>query len=75
VFERYRNALDAVLATLQLHHRAAVHFLVNMLEAYYFAHADAVNTVAHYTVLAQTTLPTLKQFGIQRVRSRRSAGV
>ncbi|MEI6776490.1 MAG: DUF4276 family protein [Chloroflexales bacterium] len=44
VFERYRNALNAALREEQ-RGRAAVHFLVPMLEAYYFAHADAVNAV------------------------------
>lgn len=43
VFDRYRRALDTMLAGEQ-RIRASVHFLVNMLEAYYFAHADAVNT-------------------------------
>ena len=43
VFDRYRLALDTVLNTLK--HRASVHFLVNMLEAYYFADARAINAV------------------------------
>lgn len=47
VFQRYRAALDAVLdsggANLGAH--ASVHFLVMMLEAYYFADPDAVNSV------------------------------
>ena len=43
VFNRYRTALDTVLNTLR--HRASVHFLVNMLEAYYFADAQAINAV------------------------------
>ena len=34
IFDRYRTALDTVLDTLK--HRASVHFLVYMLEAYYF---------------------------------------
>lgn len=41
IFARYRTALDTVLDTLK--HRASVHFLVYMLEAYYFADADATN--------------------------------
>ena len=41
IFDRYRMALDTVLDTLK--HRASVHFLVNMLEAYYFADAQAIN--------------------------------
>ena len=43
IFDRYRLALDTVLDTLK--HRASVHFLVNMLEAYYFADAQAINAV------------------------------
>ena len=43
VFDRYRTALDTVLNTLK--HRASVHFLVNMLEAYYFADVRAIKTV------------------------------
>ena len=43
IFERYRNALDPIL--LNQKHRASVHFLVNMLEAYYFADAATVNGV------------------------------
>ena len=44
VYERYRHALDTILLPNQ-QRRAAVHFLVNMLEAYFFADANAVNTV------------------------------
>lgn len=44
VFGRYRAALDYVLTDEQAR-RAAVHFFVNMLEAYYFADARAVNEV------------------------------
>ena len=43
IFDRYRTALDTVLDTLK--HRASVHFLVYMLEAYYFADAQAINAV------------------------------
>lgn len=43
VFNLYRTVLDTVLNTLK--HRASVHFLVNMLEAYYFADAQAINAV------------------------------
>ena len=43
IFDRYRLALDTVLDTLK--HRASVHFLVNMLEAYYFADAQAIKVV------------------------------
>lgn len=44
VFDRYRLALDTILRPDQAR-RASVHFLVNMLEAYYFADAQAVNGV------------------------------
>jgi len=43
IFDRYRNVLDTIL--LDQKHRASVHFLVNMLEAYYFADAATVNAV------------------------------
>ncbi len=43
IFNRYRLALDTILNDLK--HRASVHFLVNMLEAYYFADAQAINAV------------------------------
>ena len=45
VFQRYRTALDTILEPDGLSPRASVHFLVNMLEAYYFAHAAAINAV------------------------------
>ncbi len=44
IFDRYRLALDTMLTEPQ-QQRAAVHFLVNMLEAYYFADAAALNQV------------------------------
>ncbi len=44
VFDRYRMALDTMLRE-DMSAKAAVHFLVNMLEAYYFADAKAVNKV------------------------------
>ena len=44
VFDRYRRAFDTMLTENQAH-RASVHFLVNMLEAYYFADMRAVNAV------------------------------
>lgn len=44
VFDRYRLALDSVLRPNQVG-RASVHFLANMLEAYYFADAQALNQV------------------------------
>lgn len=40
-FNRYRLALNSALQDKK--DRASVHFLVNMLEAYFFAHPDAVN--------------------------------
>lgn len=43
VFRRYREALDASLGPHYT--RAGVYFLVNMLEAYYFADARALRTV------------------------------
>ena len=44
IYERYRNILDTMLPEPQ-QHRASVHFFVNMIEAYYFADAEAVNSV------------------------------
>ena len=44
IFDRHRLALDTILQPDQAR-RASVHFLVNMLEAYYFADARAVNAV------------------------------
>ena len=43
VFQLYRDIFDVILKAQK--HRAAVHFLVNMLEAYYFADANAINSV------------------------------
>jgi len=43
-FDRYRQVFDTMLMASQKK-RASVHFLVNMLEAYYFADAKAVNAV------------------------------
>ena len=51
VFSRYRRALDQLLAPKRLVDRASVHFLVNMLEAYYFGDCHAVNTVAGVEIL------------------------
>lgn len=44
VYARYRATLDNLL-TPEQRPRSAVHFLVYMLEAYYFADANAINTV------------------------------
>jgi hypothetical protein len=43
VYGRYRNVLDRMLGTYR--NRASVHFLTNMLEAYFLADAKAVNAV------------------------------
>jgi hypothetical protein len=43
VYSRYRDILDRFLDESD-RTRASVHFLVNMLESYYFAHPDAVTT-------------------------------
>ena len=45
VFARYRTALDTILATGAQRSRASVHFLVMMLEAYFFADSQATNGV------------------------------
>jgi Domain of unknown function (DUF4276) len=42
-FARYRNAVDQALTEDQKS-RVSVHFLVNMIEAYYFADANAINS-------------------------------
>ncbi len=46
-FKRYLTALDTMLVPIRgdLSHRASVHFLINMVEAYYFADPHAVNAV------------------------------
>ncbi|MDE0449020.1 MAG: DUF4276 family protein [Spirochaetaceae bacterium] len=44
IFDRYRRALDTMLLPSQAG-RSSVHFLVNMLESYFFANCDAVNAV------------------------------
>lgn len=48
-FERYRRALDTILTDSQSR-RASVHFLVNMIEAYYFADSQAVNSAFSTTL-------------------------
>ncbi|WP_205678718.1 DUF4276 family protein [Aquisphaera insulae] len=45
VYERYRTAFDVMLRPVHLEARASVHFLVNMIEAYYFGDAAAINQV------------------------------
>jgi hypothetical protein len=63
VFGRYRTALDAALAPSNLQTRAAVHFLVNMLEAYYFADVRAVNSVAGATAIAADHPSDVEEIG------------
>jgi hypothetical protein len=63
VFARYRTALDEALGPSGLKSRAAVHFLVNMLEAYYFADVRAVNQVADTTVIAADHRGDVEQIG------------
>jgi len=43
VFQRYSIIFDTLLKRPDLRKRASVHFLVNMLEAYYFGDLDAIN--------------------------------
>ncbi len=50
IFARYRSALDTMLTESE-RSRVAVHFLANMLEAYYFADSAAVNAALKKTVL------------------------
>jgi hypothetical protein len=63
VLARYRSALDEVLGPSGLRARAAVHFLVNMLEAYYFADRRAVNAVARADVIASDHPTDVEQIG------------
>ena len=63
VYERYRGVLDVILAPVGLQSRASAHFLVNMLEAYYFAHAEVVNAVAGFAVLAADHPADVEQIG------------
>jgi hypothetical protein len=63
VYARYRTALDEALKPSGLHSRAAVHFLVNMLEAYYFADAQAVNSAAGTVVLTRDHPTDVEQIG------------
>ena len=43
LFDRYKQAFNTILRSSDQQHRASVHFLANMLEAYYFADANAIN--------------------------------
>lgn len=63
VFSRYRTTLDEILRPSDLHARAAVHFLVNMLEAYYFADCQAVNAVAGAIVIPADHPTDVEQIG------------
>jgi hypothetical protein len=45
VFQRYRQILEGCLESNNQRQRVAVHLLVNMLEACYFADANAINQV------------------------------
>jgi hypothetical protein len=42
-FNRYRLAIDTIIKDPKMQRRASVHFLVMMLEAYFFADSKAVN--------------------------------
>jgi hypothetical protein len=44
VYDRYREAFDRIIPE-SMRTRVSVHFLVNMLEAYYFANSQAINAV------------------------------
>ncbi len=59
VFERYRNALDTILRKEK--YRASVHFLVNMIEAYYFADAKAVNIALKVNPLFQDCISDVEE--------------
>jgi len=54
VFNRYRQALDALLEPCGLAARASVHFFVNMLEAYYLADPHAVSEVLDIQLPSRT---------------------
>lgn len=45
IYGRYRQALDLMLGPDDLQAYASVHFLANMVEAYYFGHAASINSV------------------------------
>ena len=49
VFDRYRTALNTLPNTLK--HRASVHFMVYMLEAYYFADAQTTKAILGTSLL------------------------
>ncbi|HVC96321.1 MAG TPA: DUF4276 family protein [Pirellulales bacterium] len=72
VFARYRTALDEALGPPGLTSRAAVHFLVNMLEAYYFADSRAVNQVAGSRVIAADYPTDVEQIGHPKYQLKQS---
>lgn len=43
LFSSYRNAIETVVPDIQMRRRVSIHFLVMMLEAYYFADVQAIN--------------------------------
>jgi hypothetical protein len=60
VFARYRAVLDTMLLPEEKL-RGAVHFFANMLEAYYFAHSQAVNDALGTTVLTADATGDVEQ--------------
>ncbi len=50
-FNRYRFAIDGIISDPQMRRRASVHFLVMMLEAYFFADSQTVNRALRQNVL------------------------
>lgn len=50
IFARYRSAFKIILTDTQ-HKRAAIHFLVNMLEAYYFADVNSLNIIDVFDIV------------------------
>ena len=55
-FTRYRQAIDTIIIDPQMRRRASIHFLVMMLEAYYFADKNAVNQALGAEIL-ETDFP------------------
>lgn len=50
-FNRYRLAIDTIIRDPKMQRRASIHFLVMMLEAYFFADSKAVNEALGVKVL------------------------
>ncbi len=65
-FRRYRAALDAALDSPD-RRRASVHFLVNMLEAYFFAQPDAINVALEL----ETPIPS-QDIDVESIRNPKS---